>query len=184
MTIPAIVQSYIWIYLPLAIAGIFAFFTIPSLLVQDAEPHAVCRAVSAMLLSALGVLMTAISALQIVYSLMLGQLMDQPLLGIMIALFVVGVGIIVHESRVAAALPEASTVLPRLLFCHAVELTSALLAIASLFSLIGSAVMSGKFVDWELPATLLILSSLTALMTSIHLSRIGNKKTAKAAKKK
>ncbi len=181
-----IFQSGQLLWLPLALFLAFIVLYIPSLMVAEAKPMAVGQAIFCYFMKTVGILLMAASIVPLAYNLMSNTVPDITTLYSLVLFLVVGLGIVVHFSRVAYELDEASVVVVRSVFCHCFEAIGALLAIFSGLSLMMMFLVNHVLLDWQMPATLFLLGLLTMLLFSMHLShkqRTHGTRMAKGKKK-
>lgn len=171
MLLGDILSSTIWILIPIGIAMTFALMLILSLSVAGAKPESAARGITCMILMMAALSITAFGATQLLYALMIGVFLDTTMLGLYLLLFVVGIGLLVHESRTLGRLDAASSLAPRLVLSHTVECIGILVTIGSLLTLLIRALMTQSLIGWQMPATFALLGGLAALITSVHLSR-------------
>jgi hypothetical protein len=176
-------QSGYVVAVPLAVFLLFILLYIPSMMVPDAKPTAVGQAITCYLMKTLGLLLMATSVFPLTYSLMAKSLPAESTVYSLLLVFVVGVGIITHFSRVCQHIDEASVVVVRSIFSHGFEMLGAVMVVFSALSLMLMFLLTGGFDAWEMPATVFLLGLLLMLMFSIH---IGEKRrhAAKAVRRK
>lgn len=177
-------QSSLALYIPLSVAVAFGLLFIPSLLVQGAKPENVGKAIGCYMMKTLGVVLVIMSGMQLVSSLIALTLPETPLLLALTLLLVIGIGIMVHESRVLATLDEASVMVPRLVYSHTCEVMGALIAIGASLSLIVTFIVTQDTAGWESAATLLILGITLLLASSLHISHRNRRAARKMRSKK
>lgn len=180
-------QSSAVVYGPLLIVTIFTLLAIPSLMVPGAKPEGVVKAIASYIIKTLGLVLLAMSAVQLTYGLIMMEIPEFSALAALIILFTIGLGIMVHQSIVLKHIDEASAMIPRLVFSHACEVIGALVTILSALSLIITYIVSGGSTvgmqGWEMSATFLLLGSILTLTSSVHIVR-KNKKAARSVKAK
>ena len=96
---------------------------------------------------------------------------------------VFGIGTLVHFSRNVEELDEASVVVVRAIFSHGFEVIGAMVAVLSALSLLLTALLTESFSGWEMPATALIVGTLTALLFSVHIGEKNRRMRAKSKKR-
>jgi hypothetical protein len=182
-----LLQSPAVVFGPAFIVAAFAILAIPSLMVPGAKAEGVVKAIACYILKTLGLVLLALSAVQLMYGLIVMQMPDFPSLAALIILFTVGVGLMVHESTVLKHIDEASVMIPRLVFSHACEIIGAIICILSTLSLVVTYIVSEGspegIAGWELSATLLLLGAIMSLGSSVHIGH-RNKKAARSMKAK
>lgn len=125
----------------------------------------------------------ALSAVELTYGLIVTNFPAYPLLSILTLLFAVGVALIIHASRILQTIDSASSVVLKLIFFHSLEVLGVLTAIIAVLFIGITFVMTKQFIKWELPATLVLLGVITALVSSMHLAQ-KNGKVSRVTKKK
>lgn len=171
MLLGGILSSAVWIVIPIGIAVTFAVMIAVSLHIPGAKPASAARAITCMILMMIALSITAIGATHLLYALMIGAIPDATMLGLYLLLFAVGIGLLVHESRTLGRIDAASSLVSRLVLSHTVECIGILVAIGSILTLLIQSLMTQSLVGWQMPATFALLGGLTALITSVHLSR-------------
>ncbi len=149
----------------------FVLLFIPSLLVPGAKPQGIARAISCYLWKTIGLIIMAMSIVQLAFNLVNGQLPDSPLLSALILLFVVGIGIMVQASRMVKTVDEASVVVVRLVFSHTCEVVGGMVALISALSIALTVLLTNNLADWQMSATMLLLGVTTMLTASIHIKQ-------------
>lgn len=173
----------------------FVLLFIPSLMVTGAKPEGVARAISCYMWKIVGLIILAMSVVQLASDLINGKLPDPPLLSALILLFAVGTGAMVQASRVAKSVDEASSVIVRLIFFHTCEIIGGVIALISALSVALSVLLTNnlEFANWQMPATTLLLGLTTMLAASIHIKnssggrakpKVATKAPVKAKRKK
>lgn len=176
-------QSSLMLYIPLSLAVVFAIVFIPSLLSADAKPEGIARAISSYILQTIGVIVLALSAIQLTYALITMQLPELPTLYALILLFCLGIGILVHQSKKVAEIEEASALVPHLIFVHTLEIVGSLVALVSGLSVIITFIVSKNFMGWQMSATMFLLGVTLMMLSSVHIEK-RNKKVRRVIKKK
>lgn len=156
---------------------------IPSLLVTGSKPEGVAKAIGGYLWKTVGLFLLAMSSIQLMYSVITQQLPDPALLSGLILLMVVGIGIMIHASRIIAEVDHASAMVPRLVFSHTCELIGGVVALISALSLGLSLLITMEAPEWQMPATMILLGSILMLSSSLHISH-KNKRAAAARRKR
>ncbi len=158
---------------------------IPSMMVTGAKADGVARAISCYLWKTFGLVLIGMSVVQLTNGVMMGQLPDAPLLSALILLFVLGIGIMTHMSRVLANIDHASAMVPRLVFSHTIELIGGLIALVAAVSvMVGFLITQQLDMDgWQMPVTMILLGITMMLSASLHITH-KNKHANKAAKRK
>jgi hypothetical protein len=155
---------------------------IPSLLVTGAKPEGVAKAIGGYLWKSIGLFLLAISSIQLMYSVVMTQLPNPELLSALLFLMVVGIGIMIHASRIIAEVDHASSAVPRLVFSHTCEFVGGTVALVSGLSLGISLLLTMEAPDWQMPATMILLGCILMLSSSLHISH--KNKRAAASKRK
>lgn len=181
-TLPSLFQSSLIIYVPLGVFLAFGILMTAGLQATGAKPEGVAKAIACTILKTLGLILISISMVQITYGLLNQTLVISQTFFALILLFVMGVGIMVHESRLAGSIDKASASVPHLVFCHSCRVIGCLIAILSGLSLLMTFLLTGALSNIEMPFTLLILGSLLSLSASVHAN--GGVKVAKSVKRK
>ncbi len=176
-------QSPLMLYIPLSIAAAFGILFIPSLLVAGAKPEGVARAISCYMMKTLGIVLLALSSVQITYALINVRLPELPTLSALILLFTIGLGILVHQSTKLDLIDEASMMVPRLVFSHACEIVGGLIALISGLSIIITFIVNESLSGWEMSSTMLLLGTALMVLSSIHIEK-RNKKSKKSLRGK
>lgn len=171
-------NSLLYALLIIVIAYVTLF--IPSLMVTGAKPEGIARAISCYLWKTFGLVLMSSSVVQLMLGIVNESLPDFPLLSGLILLLVVGMGIMVHASRVVATVDAASAAVPRLVFSHTIEILGGLIACSSGVSLLLSFLIKQRLDGWELPSTMLLLGIVMMLSASLHIS--GKNKHARRRK--
>ncbi len=176
-------QSSLMLYIPLSIVIVFSVLFIPSLLVSGSRPEGVARAISCYMMMTFGIILVALSAIQMTYSLMNLRVPELPNLYALILLFSLGIGILVFQSTKAALVDEASVMVPRLIFSHACEIVGYLIAIVSALSIVITFLVNQNFAGWQMSGTMLVLSTAMMYLSSKNIE-MKNKKGGRVMKKK
>ncbi len=178
--LPAFFQSSIVVYLPVAVVLTFTLLLIPGLLVTGAKPEQVAKAVSSYMVKTFGLILIALSVVQVTYGLVMMSLPEQPMLAGLVLLFVSGIGLMVYESRVIAGIDEASVSVVRAIFTHTCEIIGFLVAAVSGLSIMMTFLLTETLEGWEMSGSLLLLGLLLMLSSSMHMRRkTGSRKVAK-----
>lgn len=173
-------ESSFLLYASFFVAVLFILLFIPSLLVPGAKPEGIGKAITCYLLKTFGLILVALSVVQIVYGMLTLNLPDVPALSAIILVLVVGIGIIVHMSRVLReCVDDASEAVSRLVFCHTIEVIGILIVIISALSIVLSFIVRQRLVGWEMPATTILLGLFMAFTSSVAI----NKRNAHVARK-
>ena len=175
----SIFQSTAVVYALFVVVLLFVLLFIPSLLVTGAKPQGVARAISCYMWKTAGLVIMAMSVIQLAFDVVNEQLPDAPLLSALILLFAVGVGTMVQASRMVKSVDEASVVVVRLIFSHTCEVVGGLIALVSGLSIALSVLLTNQLVDWQMPATTLLLGLTTMLAASIHIKHKNSPKRRK-----
>ncbi len=167
-TLPSLFQSSLLVYVPLGVFLTFALLMTASLHASGAKPEGAAKAISCTILKTLGLLLVSLSSVQIGYGfLTMSLVMSQTLLALVI-LLVIGIGIMIHESRSMASVDKASASVPNLIFGYSCKVIGCLIAIVSGLSLSMTFLLTRSFEGAEMPATLLFLGMLLSLVSGIH----------------
>lgn len=156
---------------------------IPSLMVPGAKPEGVAKAISCYLWKTFGLVLLSMSVVQLTISIVGDALPEFPLLSALILLLVVGMGIMIHASRVLADIDHASVMVPRLVFSHTVEMIGGLITFVSALSLMLGFLITEQIVGWQMPVTMMLLGITMMLSASLHIST-KNRYAARAARKR
>lgn len=165
----------------------FVLLFIPSMLVPNAKPQGIARAISCYLWKTVGLIIIAMSVVQLAYDLIGGNLPDYPARSALVLLFVTGIGTMIQASRILRSVDEASVVVVRLVFTHTCEFVGGVVALVSALSLALSVLMTGTVSGWEMSATTFLLGVTTMLSAGIHIkhkTRVLAPKKAPAKRKK
>lgn len=162
-------QTSAIVYALLFVVIAFTALFIPSLLVTGAKPSGVARAISCYLWKTFGLLLVAMSVVQLTMDLLQGILPDAPVQSALILLFTVGVGIMVQASRILRSVDDASSVVVRLVFTHTCEVVGGLVALVSLLSIALQVLMTSMLVEWQLPVATFLLGLVTMYIASMHI---------------
>ena len=179
------VVTFLW--LPIGIVAIVALLFIPSLLVPEAKPHAIARAITCYLLKTLGLCMIGISLVVATINMMSFNLPEFSSISVLLLLFVVGLGLAVHQSQIESSLDNASVNVVSTIFYHSYEIIGAIVVLFSLLSLSIQFLLTQQIEGWQLPATFSLFGLLLMLAASIHIQREGmrfTKKSIRVAKRK
>ncbi len=176
-------QSSLMLYIPLSLAAAFGILFIPSLLVTGAKPEGVARAIGCYMLKTLGVILVAVSSMRIIYDLITMDIPDFPILAALALIFLLGLGIMVQQSRVLTSVDEASLIVPRLVFSHTCEISGALISLLATLSLVVTFIVNQSTNGWEMSSTMLLLGVTLMLLSSVHIQK-RNKKASRAMKAK
>ena len=166
--------------LVIVIIAYIALF-IPSMMVPGAKPEGVAKAISGYLWKSFGLLLLGMSVVQATMSVINNSLPEWPLLSALILLLISGIGIMVHASRVVATVDSASSVVPRLIFSHTLEVIGGLIAFVSALSLMLGFLITERVEGWQMPVTMILLGVTMMLSASLHISA-KNRRGAKAVK--
>lgn len=166
----------------------FVVILIPSLMVPGANPNGVVRAISCYMWKTVGLVIVAMTIVQVSYDGIGGHLPDGPLLSSIILLFAVGIGIMVQASRIVHSIDEPSVVVVRLIFSHTCEIVGGIIALVAALSMGIMVLLTNSLWDWQMPTTMLIFGLVLMLMSSVHIKiksgvRYGARTTVKSKKK-
>jgi hypothetical protein len=164
-------QTSIILYASLFISACFAILFIPSLLVPGAKAEGVGKAITCYLIKTLGLILVASSVTQLIYGMLTLNFPSYPQLAALIFVMVVGVGMMIHMSRVLETVDDQSETIPRLVFCHTLEVLGALVTVVSGLSVALSFMLTQAFSGWESSATMILLGLLMMLTSSVAVSR-------------
>jgi hypothetical protein len=175
-------------YALLGIVIAFVVLLIPSLMVPGAKPSGVVRAISCYMWKTVGLVIVAMTIVQVSYDGIGGRLPDAPLLSALILLFAVGIGIMVQASRIVQSVDEASVVVVRLIFSHTCEMVGGIIALVAAMSMAIMVLLTNSLWDWQMPTTMLIFGVTMMLMSSVHIKiksgvQYGARTTVKSKKK-
>lgn len=171
--LPFFLQSTTLLFASVILVIIFTLLLIPSLLVPGAKPEAAAKAIGCYVLKTIGLLLLASSVIQLMYGLVSLQLPDPGTLSLLVLLLVVGLGIMVHQSRIVATIDEASVSVVRLVFCHTCEMIGKLITLGTGLWLMINLLLLQQVADGAMAGTLLLLGLLLMLLSSVHI-RIKN----------
>jgi len=157
-------------YMPFIIAGLFVLLSIPSLLVTGAKPEGVARAIACILWKTIGLVLIVLSVLQFGSMLIERQLPPQPSISVLILTLVVGIGIMVHASRLLAAVDAASKSVPKLVFVLTCESIGGLLVLVSLLTIFINFLLQETVLGLEPQLLNLFLGLLLMLGASFHVN--------------
>lgn len=164
----AIFQSSLVLILPLCFAAILVITLIASLQVEGAKAENSARAIACHLLQTLGVFMMAMSGVQMVYSLLTLRFPSSDNAASLVLLFVVGLGILIHQSRILHGIDHASRLVPGLIFWYVCVLMGNLIALIAAISIGISTLINHEPSGWQMPSTLIILGLTMAFLASKH----------------
>lgn len=170
--LPSFLQPAALLFAPVMLVVTFTLLLIPSLLVPGAKPEAAAKAIGCYILKTIGLLLLASSVIQLMYGLITLQLPD-PGTPLLVLLLVVGLGIMVHQSRIVATIDEASVSVVRLVFCHTCEMIGKLITLGTGLWLMTNLLFLQRVADGAMAGTLLLLGLLLMLLSSVHI-RIKN----------
>ncbi len=174
-------QSLSTILLIPAIVAIFAILFIGSLLVSEAKPEAVGKAITCYILKAVGVILLVIGGMQLLYSLFTLNVPETKTLLALALLIVIGIGILVHESRVIEKLNDASVIVSRMVFGYSCVILGTLAALFSLLTFLISFIVTQELGQWESTATVVITGTVLTMLSSAYAAKKG--KTSAKKKK-
>lgn len=181
-TLPSLFESSLVLYIPLGVFLTFALLVNAGLHVTGAKPEGVAKAVGCMIIKTLGLVLLGLSVVQIAYGLITTTLPATQTLLALVLLFVTGLGLIIHESRIAAAIDKASSSVANLVFVHSCRVIGSLVAVIAGLSLMMTFMVTGSLEGTGWAATFLLMGSLLSLTTSVHGN--GGVKRKAAAKRK
>ncbi len=167
-TLPSLFQSSLLVYVPVGVFLTFALLMTAGLHASGAKPEGVAKAIGCTILKTLGLLLVSLSSVQIGYGLVAMSLPTGQTLLALLILLVVGIGIMIHESRAAAAIDKASGTVIDLIFCHSCRVIGSLLAVVAGLSLSMTFLLTGSVEGAEMPTVLLLLGVLLSLTASVH----------------
>ncbi len=170
---------YVLPFVVLSFVGLF----IPSLMVTGAKPEGVAKAICCYMWKTIGLVIMGMSVVQITYGVVTNQLPDYPVLGVLLLFMMIGIGIMVHISRVVAGIDEASSVVPRLVFTYTCEVIGGLIALFSALTMGIGFLLTSVVTDWEMPSTMLLLGLVLMLASSLHTSHKSRRSAKKARRK-
>ena len=166
--LPGFFQSSLLLYVPLGVLLAFALLMIASVHVSGSKPEAIAKAISSTMMKTLGLLLLAMSSVQLVYGLIAMQIPAIESVFGLILLLAIGMTMMIHESRVLKTVDSASKSVTNAIFVHACKIIGALIAIVSGISLLMTFILGREFVGWEMSATLLLLGCILSLASGIH----------------
>jgi|GEM_PF-1396332 len=179
-----LLQSSAILYLAVFIALTFVLILIPGLMVPGAKAEKITKATTCYLIKTIGMLLVGVSVIQILYGFMTLNLPEFPSLFAVLLVLVIGLGLIVHMSRVIhETVDDASETVPRLVFSHTLEVVGILITVVAGLSMILTFILRQNLDGWEMPATMLLVGILLALSASVHVYN-RNRHVAKRAKKR
>ncbi len=171
------------LYALLAILITYVALMIPSMMVSGAKPEGIAKAIACYIWKAFGLVLLAMSVIQLTISIIGNALPEFPLLSGLILLLVTGIGIMVHASRVLTTVDNASIMIPRLVFSHTIEIIGGLIALVSALSLMLSFLITSRIDGWQLPMSMILLGITMMLSASVHITT-KNRHANKVVKKK
>ncbi len=182
-----IFDPMIVVALPVLIFIVFVGLFIPSLMsAPSAKPEAIARSIACYILKGFGLLLIGVSLVPMLYNLLTASVLPHPVLLSIVLLFVVGVGTVVQAHRMLQMTDDASSAVSRAIFHHACEVFGSIVSLVAFLSLMLSIIVRENVQGWELPVSILMISTLLAFSFSLH--RTAKKKVAKVvgstAKKK
>lgn len=180
--LPFFLQPSAFLFTSVILVVTFVLLLIPSLLVPGAKPEAAAKAIGCYVLKTVGLLLLASSAIQLMYGLITLQFPDSGSLNILVLLLLVGLGIMVHQSRTIATIDDASVSVVRLVFCHTCEIIGALIALSAGLWLAINSLLQQQMAAEAMAGTLLPLGLLLMLLSSVHI-RIKNGHRSKVKRK-
>ena len=167
-TLPSLFQSSVLLSSFLGILFAFILVMIAGVHITGAKPEGIAKATGCYIMKAFGLLLLSLSTVQITYAFITLRVPAvQSILGLVL-LLVIGIGIIIHESRVIAEIDTASRSVPSTIFSYASKVIGALIAIVSCLSLMMTFILGRSVAGWEMSATLLLLGCVLSLTSSIH----------------
>lgn len=155
---------------PLFIAALFILLFIPSLLVTGAKPEGVARAIACVLWKTFGLVLIALSALQFGANLIEGQFPEQQTLSVLVMILVIGIGFMVHASRLLAGVDAASKAVPRLVFFLTAETIGGLMVATSVITIMTNFLLTETMMGWESQGLSLLLGVVLMLGASMHVN--------------
>lgn len=158
------------LYALLIIVIAYVSLFIPSLMVTGAKPEGIARAISCYLWKTFGLILLSLSVVQLMFGIVNQSIPDFSLLSGLILLLVVGMGIMVHSSRIVAKVDSASAAVPRLVFSHTIEIMGGLIAAISGISLMLGFLVTQRVDGWQMPSTMVLLGIVMMLSASLHIS--------------
>lgn len=157
------------IALPVGVFFVFTLLFIASMNMNNTpKPEAIAKAISCYLMKTLGLILMAMGLLPIVYNLLLSSLLPMSSMSVLILLFVVGLGLMIHYNMHLATIDEASVAVPRAIFHYGCEVIGAVTAVTSATSMLAGFLVMESLRGWEISATVLILSLLLMISFSLH----------------
>ncbi len=171
------------LYASIVIVMAYVTVFIPSMMVSGSRPEGIAKAISCYLWKTFGLMLLGTSVVQLTINIMYQTLPDLPILSALILLLVVGIGIMVHSSRILATVDHASAMVPRLIFSHTMEIVGGLIAFVSALSLMLHLLITERIDGWQMPVTMGLLGFTLMLVASIHISA-NNHHVAKTFKRR
>jgi len=179
-----LIQPSVILFGFLFIVAVFVLVFIPSLMVPGAKADKVAKAITCYFLKALGLCLVGVSGIQLLYAMITMQIPSLPLLFSLLLLFMVGLVIMLHMSRVLyQSVDEASESIIRLVFSHALEVMGIFISIISSLSIALRFILTQKLDQWEMPATMLLLGLVLAFTSSVWASARNGSVTKKGKRK-
>ncbi len=132
----------------------------------------------------LGILLMGTSLLPLTYNLMNSTVPEVTTVYALLLVFLAGLGILVHYSRVTQHIDEPSVMVVRAIFSHGFELLGGLMAVFAALSLMLMFILTKRFDAWQMPAAMLLLGVFLMLMFSVHISDRKKKHASRMGKKK
>ncbi len=169
-TLPSLFQSSLLVYVPMGVFLTFALLMTAGLQVTGAKPEGVAKAIGSTILKTLGLLLVGLSSVQIGYGLLAMSLPESQTLLALLVLLVVGIGIMIHESRIAASVDKASRVVADVIFSYSCRVIGSILATVSGLSLAMTLLLTGSLEGGEMSALLILLGILLSFSASVHIN--------------
>lgn len=163
-----------------AIILTYVIVLIPGMMVTGAKPEGIAKALSCYIWKTFGLVLVSVSVLQLSIHIVFQRLPEFSALSSLLLILVVGIGIMVHASRMLVSVDAASAMIPRLIFSHTVEIIGGLIALVSALSLMLNFMITERIDGWEMPVTMGFLGFTMMLAASLHISA----KNGKAGKKR
>jgi hypothetical protein len=167
-TLPMLFQSSVLTHAVSAILLTFGLLMIAGLHVPGAKPEQIAKAIGCYVCKTIGLVLLAISSIQITYALMSASLPAiESFLGLLL-LFLVGTGILIYESYAVSVIDEASRSVVKAVFLQSCRVIGSLIALVSGLSILMTFILGRSFTGWEMSATLLLLGLFLSLSAGLH----------------
>lgn len=176
-------QTSLFQYAPFVVAGLLILLFIPGMMTPRAKPEGVGRAIACVLWKTFGLLLVALSLLQLTSDVVTTEaLTPEPMLSVLILIFAVGVGMMVQASRVLANVDAASKAVPKLVFVLTCEIVGGLLIVITGMTIAINFILTQTLAGWQMQTVTILLGIVLMLGASMHVNPA--KKKAAVKKKK